>query len=132
MPAVAPGEMMDGIRRAIDLLVYASVALGLLFVYVASGLVPSWLLGSLVAGEIAYGATAVAVWRGYKRAYYVVVALALLVLAVSLPQPEHYSFATNGEIGQFLIFAAGSVLQICLLVMIPIFLRRGTPSSQRP
>ncbi len=120
---------MSGLKKAIDIMVYATVALGLLFVYVASGLVPSWLLASLVVGEVAYCVAALAVWRGFRRAYYVVVALALLVLAVSLPQPEHYSFATNGEIGQFLIFASGSALQLCLLVMIPIFLRRGTASS---
>jgi hypothetical protein len=115
---------MERLKRVIDLFVYASVALGLLLVYVAGPLVPSWLLASLIAGEVAYAAAAVAVARGYGRAYYVVVVLALLVLVVSLPQPDHYSFASSGQIGAFLIFAAGSVSQICLLIMIPVYLRR--------
>jgi len=112
------------LRKLIDSLVYASVALGVLFVYVASALVPSWLLAGLVVGEVAYGVAAVAVARGQVLAYYAVVVLALLVLLVSLPQPEHYSFATDGQVGDFLIFAGGSVLQACLLVLVPLFLRR--------
>jgi hypothetical protein len=115
---------MERLKRVIDLFVYASVALGLLLVLVAGPLVPSWLLASLIAGEVAYALTAVAVARGYRRSYYAVVVLALLVLVVSLPQPDHYSFASSGQIGAFLIFAAGSVSQICLLIMIPVYLRR--------
>ena len=115
---------MDRLKRAIDFLVYASVALGVLFVYVASSVVPSWLLACLVTGEVAYALTALALWRGIRQAYYAVLVLALLVLAVSLPQPEHYAFATNGQVGRFLIFAAGSALQVCLLVAVPLFLRR--------
>src|SRR5580658_5813444 len=121
---------MERLKRAIDLFVYGSVALGLLLVLVAGPLVPWWLLVSLVAGEVAYAATAVAVARGYRRAYYVVIVLALLVLVVSLPQPDHYAFASDGQIGAFLIFAAGSVSQVCLLVIIPVYLRRG-PRTQR-
>ena len=115
---------MDRLKTAIDTLVYASVVLGLLFLLAASGLVPSWLLYSLVGGEVAYAATALAVARGYRGAYYVVIALALLVLLVSLPRPEHYAFATNGQLGDFAIFAAGSVFQLCLLVMVPIYMKR--------
>ena len=111
-------------KKVVDILVYASVALGVLLLLVAGPLVPSWLLASLAAGEVAYAACAVAIARGYRRAYYFVVVLALLVLAVSLPQPDHYAFATYGEVGAFLIFAGGSVLQVCLIVLIPLYLRR--------
>jgi hypothetical protein len=122
------GDTMPELRKAVDLLVYASAVLGLLFVYVASSAVPTWLLYSLALGEVAYALAALAVWRGYRLAYYAVMALAVLVLLVSLPQPEHYAFASNGEFGRFLIFAAGSVLQVCLLVSIPLYLRRKTSS----
>jgi len=119
---------MVELRKLVDLCVYASVALGVLFVYVASSVVPTWLLYSLALGEVAYASAALAVWRGYRNAYYAVLALAVLVLAVSLPQPEHYEFASNGQLGRFVIFAAGSLLQVCLLVMVPVYLRRrATP-----
>ena len=55
---------------------------------------------------------------------YAVLALAVLVLVVSVPQPQHYAFATDGDIGEFLIFAAGSALQLFLLVAIPVYLVR--------
>ncbi len=107
-----------------DAAIYASALLGLLLLYAAAPLVPSWLIASLATGEAAYAACAIGVARGLRAAYYAIFVLAILVLAVSLPQPEHYAFATGGEIGAFLIFAAGSVLQACLLVTIPIYLMR--------
>jgi hypothetical protein len=110
---------MVGLKKAIDSLVYASVALGLLFIYAASTLVPSWLLLSIIVGEVAYAAAAIAVARGFRAAYYAVV-----VLAISLPQPGHYAFASDGQVGAFLIFGTGSALQICLLILIPFHLRR--------
>jgi len=112
------------LKRSIDALVCASVALGVVFVYAASSLVPAWLLGAIAAGEVAYALTAVALARGHRWAYYAVVALAVLVLALSLPQPDHYAFAANGQLGPFLIFTAGSALQVCLLVAVPVYLRR--------
>jgi hypothetical protein len=115
---------MAGLKKAIDSLVYASVALGLLFIYGASTLVPSWLLVSIIVGEVAYAAAAIAVARGFRAAYYAVVVLALIVLVISLPQPGHYAFASDGQVGAFLIFGTGSVLQICLLILIPFHLRR--------
>ena len=59
---------MVGLKKTVDWLVYASVALGLLFIYAASTLVPSWLLGSIIVGEVAYAAAAYAVARGYRAA----------------------------------------------------------------
>jgi hypothetical protein len=108
----------------VDAEIYASVVLGLLLLYAAEPLVPSWLLTSLAIGEFAYAGCAVCVARGSRGAYYVAFALAVLVLVVSLPRPEHYAFAAEGDVGAFLIFAAGSVLQASLLVEVPIFLRR--------
>jgi len=107
-----------------DAAIYASAILGVLLLYAAAPVVPAWLLASLATGEAVYAVCAVGVARGSRAAYYAIFVLAILVLTVSLPQPEHYAFATGGEIGAFLIFAAGSVLQACLLVTIPIYLLR--------
>ncbi|MDA4122348.1 MAG: hypothetical protein OK456_04110 [Thaumarchaeota archaeon] len=112
------------LKRVVDLLIYGSVALGGVLLLAAAPLVPTWLLGALALGEAAYGVCAVCVARGIRRAYYAVLALAVLVLLVSLPQPDHYAFATSGDLGAFLIFAAGSALQVCILVSVPVYLRR--------
>jgi hypothetical protein len=115
---------LSALKRAVDALVYATVFLGLVLLYVASGVVPGWLLASLFGGVFAYAATSLAVAKRYRWSYYIVIALAVLVLAASLPQPDHYTFATNGQVGPFLIFAVGSALQVCLLVLTPIYLWR--------
>lgn len=115
---------MPSLKSSADGAIYCSVVLGALLLYEAGPLVPSWLLASLAAGELAYAACAVMVALGKGRAYYAVLALAALVLAVSLPQPQHYAFATGGDWGAFLTFAVGSGLQVFLLVAIPVYLVR--------
>jgi hypothetical protein len=113
---------MSRLKRAVDALIYASVFLGMLLLYEVSGLVPGWLLASLFGGEFAYAAASLLVAKKYTWAYYLVFILAVVVLAVSLPQPQHYQFAETGQLVQFFTFAAGSVLQICLIVLIPVYL----------
>ena len=115
---------LASLKRWMDSVVFASALLGLLLLYEAAPLVPRWLLASLATGEAAYAICALGVARGVRGAYFAILALAFLVLAVSLPQPAHYAFATSGDIGAFAIFAIGSLLQGSLLVMIPVYLRR--------
>jgi hypothetical protein len=127
---------MSALKRAVDGLIYATVFLGLILLYEISGVVPGWLQASLFAGVGAYAATSLGVAKGYRWSYYIIMVLAVLVLVVSLPQPEHYAFATTGQAVPFLIFAAGSVMQICLLVLVPVYLWRtktpGSSSTTRP
>ncbi len=115
---------MSALKRAVDGLIYATVALGFVLLYVASGVVPGWLLASLFGGEFAYAGASLGIAKKYRWPYYVIFVLAVLVLAVSLPQPEHYAFATSGQYLPFSIFALGSILQVCLIVLIPIYLWR--------
>jgi hypothetical protein len=85
-------------------------------------IVPSWLFYSVLAGWIAYLITAVAVARGLRMAYPVSLVLAILTLAVSLPQPEHSSLVQAGPSLASLTFIAGSVLQIAVILSVPIYL----------
>jgi len=115
---------MTALKKTVDGLIYATVLLGIVLLYEVSGVVPGWLQASLFAGVGAYAATSLAVAKGYRWSYYIILVLAVLVLAVSLPQPEHYAFATTGQLVPFLIFAAGSVMQVSLLALVPIYLWR--------
>jgi len=115
---------MSALKWAVDGLIYATVFLGLVLLYVASGVVPGWLLASLFGGVFAYAATSLAVAKRYRWSYYIIIVLAVLVLAASLPQPEHYAFATTGQIVPFAIFALGSVMQVFLLILTPVYLWR--------
>jgi hypothetical protein len=115
---------MPGLKRAVDAMVYLSVVLGLFLLYAASSLVPTWLLGALATGEVAYAIAALGVAMHFRPAYYAVFVLAVLTLVASLPRPEHYAFATEGDWVQFLIFALGNALQVCLIVTVPLLIRR--------
>jgi hypothetical protein len=113
---------VDSIRHAIDVLVYASVAMGLVLLPQLYVLAPTWLFYSVLAGWLVYFLVAVAVATGRKIAYRAVFVLSLLTLLVSVPQPEHYSFAEEGMLLATFTFAVGSALQIALIVLIPIYL----------
>ena len=113
---------MVSLRRAVNLLIYLSVAMGVALLPQLYPLVPSWLFYSVFIGWLAYVVVAVLAASGRKVAYPLAFVLAVLTLAVSLPQPEHYSFGASLASATFLI---GSVLQIALLVLVPVYLRRS-------
>ncbi len=118
---------MSRLERAIAWLVYASVVLGVLFLYVLYGTpgIPNFLFPSILAGELVWIACAVAVSRGASWAPYMAAILAVVTLGVSLPQPTHYDFAESGQIVAFLIFGGGSVLQFALIGAVALFVYRS-------
>jgi len=117
------------LRRAIDLLIYLSVALGLALLPQLYVLVPAWLFYSVLVGWFAYLLVAIGVAMDHELAYPLAFVLSILTLTVSLPQPEHYSFASEGMWLATFTFALGSVLQVALLVLVPIYLIRKRKAS---
>ena len=115
------------LEKAIAWLVYASVLLGVLFLYVLHGTggIPSFLFPSILAGELIWIVCAVAISRKAKWAPYMAVVLAVVTLAVSLPQPTHYTFAETGQVVAFLIFTGGAVLQFALITAVALFVYRS-------
>jgi hypothetical protein len=115
------------LERAIAWLVYASVVLGVLFLYVlrTTAGVPSFLFPSILVGELIWIVCAVAISKKLRWAPYMAVVLAVITLAVSLPQPTHYDFAETGQIVAFLIFTGGSVLQFALIGAVALFAFRS-------
>lgn len=118
---------MTRLESVIALLVYASVVLGVLFLYVLYGTpgIPGFLFPSILAGEVIWMVCALAIRRRAKWAPYMAVVLALITLGVSLPQPTHYSFAESGQVVAFLIFTGGSVLQFALIAAVAVFAYRS-------
>jgi hypothetical protein len=113
--------------KAIAWLVYASVLLGVLFLYVLHGTggIPSFLFPSILVGELVWIVCAVAISRKAKWAPYMAVVLSVITLAVSLPQPTHYTFAETGQVVAFLIFTGGSILQFALIMAVALFVYRS-------
>ena len=85
------------LRRGADWLIYASVILGVaLLVQLYALMVPSWLFYSILAGWLLYLLVAIGVATGRDKAYPPALVLSIVTLAVSLPQPEHYSLTDAG------------------------------------
>lgn len=107
-------------RTLANWLIYASIVLGVALIIQLNSLgVPSWLLYSVLVGWTAYVIVGIAVAMSKSVAYPLSLILAVLTLAVSIPQPEHYSFGLS--IGS-LTFIAGSVLQIGVIVSVTRYL----------
>jgi hypothetical protein len=120
-----------GLRRTIDLLIYLSVAVGIVLLPQLFVLVPTWLFVSVLVGWLAYVAVAVLAAVGRRVAYPLAFVLSILTLAVSLPRPEHYSYVAAGLSLASSTFVVGSVLQVVLLVLIPIYLYRTRTSAKQ-
>ena len=120
-----------GLRRTIDLLIYLSVAVGIVLLPQLFVLVPTWLFVSVLIGWLAYVAVAVLAAVGRRIAYPLAFVLSILTLGVSLPQPEHYSYVAAGLSLASSTFIVGSVLQVVLLVLIPIYLYRTRTSAKQ-
>ena len=107
------------VRRIANWLIYASVILGVaLLVQLYVLMVPSWLFYSILAGWILYLVVAIAVATGRDKAYPAALALSIVTLIVSLPQPEHYSLAEAGPTLASLTFIAGLMLQIGVIILV--------------
>jgi hypothetical protein len=85
-------------------------------------MVPSWLFYSILAGWLLYLLVAIGVATGRDKAYLSALVLSIVTLAVSLPQPEHYSQADAGPTLASLIFIAGSLLQVGVIILVTSFL----------
>jgi Ni,Fe-hydrogenase I cytochrome b subunit len=113
------------------LLIYLSVALGVVLLPQLYGLVPSWLFYSVLGGWLAYLIVAILAATGHGIAYPFAFVLSILTLAVSLPQPEHYPFMEVGMLLASVTFVIGSVLQFALLILIPVYMLRNR-SGRKP
>jgi hypothetical protein len=114
---------LNRVRRGANWLIYASVVLGVALVAQLYALmVPSWLFYSIFAGWVLYLVAAIAVATGRDKAYPAALVLSIVTLAVSLPQPEHYSLAEAGLTFASLTFVAGSLLQVGVIILVTSFL----------
>jgi hypothetical protein len=129
-------KRLGRLRRVTGWLIYASVILGVaLLAQLHFLMVPYWLFYSILAGWILYVGVAIAVATGHDKAYPAALLLSIATLAVSIPQPEHYSFAEAGLTLASLTFIAGSVLQLGVIVFASSFLilkRRQSPARAVP
>jgi lysylphosphatidylglycerol synthetase-like protein (DUF2156 family) len=103
--------------------VIATVLLGPLLLVQLYYLAPRFLFISVLLGWMAYVIASVGVALKTKYAYYAVTILALLVLILSLPQPEHYTFFNSGNLLAGFTFVFGDLLQVFVILFVVLSLR---------
>ena len=114
---------LKALRHGSDWLIYGSAIIGVaLLAQLYALMVPSWLFYSILAGWLLYLLVAIGVATGRDRAYPPALVLSIVTLAVSLPQPEHYSLADAGLTLASLTFIAGSLLQVGVIILVTSFL----------
>ena len=110
--------------------IYASVALGILLIAQLYALsVPLALIIPIFVGWIVYLVVAIMVWTRRAIAYRAAFIIAIVTLAVSLPQPEHLSIAEAGLTLASFTFFIGSILQVGVILLIgySIIARKNRP-----
>src|SRR5260370_31864866 len=103
-------------------LIYASIILGTPLLVELYAVVPVWLFYSVLAGWVAYLITAVAIAKDLKIAYPLSLVLAVLTLAVSLPQPEHHSLVEAGPSPASLTFIFVPLLHLSVILTVSSYL----------
>jgi hypothetical protein len=115
---------LRNVKRVANLLIYASVLLGILLLAQLYSIVPDWLFYSVLTGWTAYLIVAVLIARHFENAYPIALLLAILTLIVSLPQPEHQNMVLSGFSLGTITFLSGSILQLGVIASIAYYLLR--------
>lgn len=115
-------KRLKTLKTLVQLFIYASVSFVAALLVQLFPLVPPWLFYSVLAGWIAYLINAIAVAKGFRIAHPVSLLVAILTLAVSLPQPEHSSLVQAGPSLASLTFITGSALQIAAILSVSTYL----------
>ncbi len=96
--------------------IYATIALGPVLLLQVYGIVHAYLFYSLLTGWIIYLIAGAGVALNKRKFYILASLLSILVLVLSLTQPEHYLFFSQGKVYAALTFLAGDLLQVIVLV----------------
>lgn len=120
-------------RRVSKYLVYASVIVGVALLIQLYSLIPTWLFYTVLAGWLVYLLVAIEAARGKEIAYPSALVMSILTLFVSVPQPEHYSLASQGFTVVTLTFIIGSAIQVATIISVAYYLalRRRELGAQR-
>ncbi|MCX8201407.1 MAG: hypothetical protein N3H84_04820 [Candidatus Caldarchaeum sp.] len=114
------------------LLLILSSLLGVVFMAVALPVVPPWLAAILLTGFGGFLVATFLALRGKKVGYWVGLVLAVLVLLVSFPDPDHQIFLRTGRILESTILIVGNILQVAYIAaFIQQTIRRKQTSAEK-
>ena len=118
---VSPGRLAQGF-------ILFSAVLGVFFLWEVSDQVPSYVFEILATGWFLFVIDSILTFVRPRLSYYLGLVLALLTLAETLAQPEHYSLVASGNLEATATFFVGSAAQVGIILSVAYFLvskRRG-------
>lgn len=120
---VFAGKLIQG-------LILFSTLLGVFFLWEVYPLVPSFVFDFLATGWVAFVIDSALTFVKPRVSYYLGLVLALLTLAATLSQPEHYSLVSSGNLEATITLILGSSAQIAIVLAVVYYAlgeRKGTP-----
>lgn len=119
------------IERILAFEIYVSTVLGFIFVIIARGIIPAWLYVSIGFGFVTYLLASILTVVKARVSFIIAFFLSLIVLASSLPQPEHYYFILYGQALPAFIFISGNFVQVLFIVTFFYWLYRTRGKKER-
>ena len=104
--------------KLIQALILFSTLFGVLFLWEVYDLVPAFVLQLLAFGWVLWVIDSLLTFARPRVSHYFGLLLALLTLAATLSQPEHYSLVASGDLEATATLIVGSVAQVSLIVMV--------------
>lgn len=125
-------DLMRRLERAIQGFIVFSALLGALFLWEAEGLLPAMVFDIILVGWVLFVVDGFLTFVRPVASYYLGMALAVLGLATSLPQPEHYTFFQDGQVAAASIFTLGSAAEFAIVVLVAYYVFTSRRRATRP
>lgn len=109
--------------RLIQGLVLFSTLLGVFFLFEVYPLLPGPVFGFLTVGWLLFVFDSLLTFIRSRLSFYFGFVLAILTLAATLSQPEHYSLVASGNLVATATLLLGSAAQVGLVILVPIYER---------
>jgi hypothetical protein len=117
------------IGRLIQTLILFSTILGIFFLWEVYSLLPSFVFDFLALGWFLFLVDSVLTFVRPRISYFLGLVLAILTLAASIPQPEHYSLIASGNVEATVTLILGSSAQAGIIVSVAYYALKTRRSS---
>jgi hypothetical protein len=109
---------MFSLPRAIQGLIIFTTAFGVFFLWEVYPLLPTFVFDFVAAGWACFVVDSVLTFIRPRASYVLGLVLAILAMAVSLPQPEHYALIEGGDLTAAVILVVGTAAEACIVILV--------------
>ncbi len=115
---------MRTLTQAIQGVILFSTVLGVYFLWLVYPRVPQDVFYILLTGWLLFAVDSALTFIRPKLSYYLGIVLALIALAETLTQSEHYAIVASGDVPATVTLVLGSISQAVLIILVGYYLAR--------